>query len=766
MRKARLILLVSIAGVLALIAGTYWSESERLRNTERPQAERLPDGLNATAEDWEWSQSAGAGPAVEVRARNFRQNQSPEILELEGVELKLFHAAGEIYDRIRSAHAVFDLNARTLYSDGEVTITLAVPKDAPEPASPVSITSSKVHFDSASGKAWTDLPARFLLPGGEGTSTGAAYDPTTGELRLARDADLLWHGNKKGPPMHIQARGLLYKERESKVYLEEWAKLERNGTEIESKSAVITLEDGSISLIDAVEAQGRHKQPERTVTYAARELRAEFNDSGVITKIEGKGKAQVKSEAPAGVTEVEAGRVLLEFLDTEGQSTLQRSFAFDGAQLSNGPRIADASKGGQKQELTSDTVEIQMRGSGQELDKILTHAPGTLRLIPAGQPGPRRTLTGDRFWIHYGLRNQIESFRATAAQTVTEYPKPKGKNPAPPPSTTRSQDLMAKFDAEGDLHSLEQWGNFQYAEGDRRAQSEKGFLDQETGRIRLEGSARAWDSAGVISAKIIELHQESGDTVATGDVETTQQPKPAKAKLEKGAPAAPPSEDGGLLSQDQPLHARASKMITTKRRSHIRFEENAVLWQGPNRVQGDVVEIDRAAGSLTASGHVRTLLEERAKAPESKGKGAKTEPPKKPQLLLISAKNLHYDDKSRKALYEEEVVMKRAELTVRADTLVATFVSGEEANRLEKAEAKENVRIVIEEPGRLRSGKSQFADYFAPDEKIVLYGEGAEFTDHQKGSTRGRQLTWLAREERLEVEGQEQKPAVTKVIRR
>jgi len=48
-----------------------------------------------------------------------------------------------------------------------------------------------------------------------------------------------------------------------------------------------------------------------------------------------------------------------------------------------------------------------------------------------------------------------------------------------------------------------------------------------------------------------------------------------------------------MLQQDEPLHARAKKMVATDHNLQIRYEGNAVLWQSANRLTADIVEIDR-----------------------------------------------------------------------------------------------------------------------------------------------------------------------------
>ena len=57
-------------------------------------------------------------------------------MELDGVELQLFHKDGDQFDLVRSAKAQFDIAAKTLYSDGAVEIIMptASKSAAPKPA--------------------------------------------------------------------------------------------------------------------------------------------------------------------------------------------------------------------------------------------------------------------------------------------------------------------------------------------------------------------------------------------------------------------------------------------------------------------------------------------------------------------------------------------------------------------------------------------------------------------------------------------------------
>ena len=134
------------------------------------------------------------------------------------------------------------------------------------------------------------------------------------------------------------------------------------------------------------------------------------------------------------------------------------------------------------------------------------------------------------------------------------------------------------------IEKLEQWNNFRYEEGERRAKADRASLDQPNNLMLLTGSSRVWDATGSADADKIVLDQKSGDFSAEGNVSSTRLPDKKKDSSTSG---------GGMLSEDEPLHARAKKMRSSAHNSQIRYEGAAVLWQGANRLQAEVVEIDR-----------------------------------------------------------------------------------------------------------------------------------------------------------------------------
>jgi len=107
-RRTRRLLLAAIAALLFLVGAAYRFQTQWLRRTAPAKPEALPLHLSASAQDWEFTNSAPDGrPIVAVRARDFRQIKESGLIELEHVELHLFHENGKQYDLVKSAHAQF-----------------------------------------------------------------------------------------------------------------------------------------------------------------------------------------------------------------------------------------------------------------------------------------------------------------------------------------------------------------------------------------------------------------------------------------------------------------------------------------------------------------------------------------------------------------------------------------------------------------------------------------------------------------------------------
>jgi lipopolysaccharide export system protein LptA len=739
MRSARILLLAAIVGILAAVATVYRQQRLAQQTDAPPKPAPLPPGVEGRASDWHWTKTDRGRPVVDIRARDFQQINGGSKVELHGVRLRLYHQDGAVYDYVESAHAVFSPEQQQLSSDGEVKITLGIPAQGHTAREFVSIVTSGVVFDSATGRASTARPAEFTFAHGAGKSVGAAYDPTTRELVMEAEVQLQL-ARPGARPMRLEAGHLVYREAESKVFLTKGAKLLRGTSVIHASQAAVTLAEGVVRQVEAEKARGEDRFPQRQVDYAAEQLTVRFSPEGVAQAARGEKNATLSSRTPQAVTHLRSERVDLEFAPQQDEAVLTRAVGFGRSVLESRPLPAPGKPAAPVRTLRSEVIEINLRPGGQELDTLVTHSPGEITFLPQ-QPGERRRdLKGERISLQYGPRNALEIFRAVSVSTVTA---PAG--PGLPPVKTSSKHLEARFHPEtGQMQTLEQWDDFRYQEGDRQATAAKGVLDQTAEQLILEQNARVWDRASATAADVIRLHQPSGDFEAEGRVTSSRRPD------DKGA-ASP-----GMLGESQePIQATASWMRAAGGGRQIFYRGGVKLWQGPNWIKADSVEIDREARRLAASGQVETYLVDAAR----EGR------PRTP-ATLVRAAHLVYTDDDRVAFYSGGVLLQRANLRVRSLELRAHLAAPGAESRLERAIAERKVEIVQTESGRTRTGTAEHAEYEVPSERILLRGGEPSFRDSVTGVTRGRELTYFAADDRLLVNGEPERPAASRLRRK
>lgn len=746
-RRARWLVLLALAVVTAFTAATYYIQRKAQRQN-RPQASApLPANISATADFWTWELKQGEHPKVTVKARTFQQVKEPSTFLLEGVEMRVYAADGGSYSLVKSARANFDTAGGELYSEGEVDITTGIADGGKPSGPPMHIKSSGAHFDARSTRVWTDHPATFEFEKGNGSATGATYDPQNHELTMNADVVLHWLGN--GPAerqMTIEAGHLLYRELASEIFLTPNAKLTRGTFTLEAADSVVILKDGALDRVEAQKARGTDRAPKRSLSYDAGRLFIFFAGGGEIRKIEGHDGARIVSESPSGATVVTSNRVDMDFVARDGESQLTRALGTGRARVESTPAKRPNGISPPLRTLASEVIEVQMRPGGEEIAQVSTHSAAEVEFIPRRAGDKKRKLNGDRLTIQYAAGNMVESVRAVDVTTRTENPKKDGKISV---ATTRSKDLLATFDpATGQTTKIEQWPDFEYEEGTLRARATKATLDSVTETITLNGSGRMWDETGSTSADLIVLQQATGDMAATGHVASTRLPD-AKAK-----------SSAGMLDARQSLQARAEKMTTTDRNQTIRYEGDVLMWQGGSRLRGKTVLIDRAGDRLTATGDVMTLI------PDDRGGTNKA----KPGATTVRAGSMVYSDKEKLAHYTDAVRLERPNLEMKSRQLRVWFreeadSKGAKDSRLDRMFADGSVVVVEKGPKAAKTGSSEHGEYY-PDEERMLLNEGNPLvTDKKRGTTRGTEITWLVGEDRLIVDNTGSGPAVSRILK-
>ena len=749
MKGARWLLLAAMALIVTGVSLTYRAQKKSRHDDSPPVPAELPAELNSAAQHWQWTETDAQGcKTANIEAEDFRQVKDSSRVDLKGVGLKLYKHCSDTYDLVKSAAASFFTNEHRLYSEGDVEITLGVPTSEPAKADLVSIRSSGVTFDSNTGRADTEHASQFRFRNGDGQSTGASYDPTTRELVMKKDVVVHRHpATPNGKSMTIEADGLTYLETKAEIHIPLWGKLTRDATVMEGQESVIHLRDGVLQEVSTNHARGGDEYPKRKLQYSADALLVTFDEDGEVQKINGQGNAHLVTTSEGSETTVVANWVEMRFAPQEEESILTSVDTAGKSSVTSKPLPVAGRQPAETEVLRSERISVKMRPGGKEIENLTTYAPSQLEFLPSLATQRHRILDGSYFVIAYGPQNRIDSFRAQDVKTLTD-PSGEERQRNPAQTITASKELRARFEpGSSRLSTMEQAGDFTYREGDRRARAVKATLDSASNVMLLDTAARVWDPSGSTSADHIRLDQRTGNFKDEGGVKSSR------------VADSNPKNRNGMLSGDEPLEAQARKMESTNRNRTIHYEGNVSLWQGANRIQANVVDVDREKQTLVADGNVISDLWEQPKDPAKK---AAT-----PVMTVVRAPHLVYTDQNRLATYTGGARLERPGLQVKSRELRAFLADASADSRLEKALADGAVEIVQQgAPARTRTGTAEHGEYYPDEQKVVLRGGKPQMVDSLKGDTHGDELTYFANDDRLLVNGSPDQPAKSRIRRK
>jgi lipopolysaccharide export system protein LptA len=756
MRSLRWLLLAAIVVIAAAVFGTYRTQRARAKANQRAVPPPVPLNTAATAIEWEWGESTANGkPAVKVRARHYEQSDDHNRAELKEVELQIFQKNGKHYDRVRCPEAEMTVADKKLFAPGEAEITLDVPVSGDPPHSLTSIKAAGINFNSETGHALTDKHVTFSFDGGEGTSDGASYNPETRTLHLDRNVVVNMHGKDPGSaPMKIEAGELTYTESEGVVHLGPWSRMTRDQTVVNAGASVVRLLDKKIDSIDAVNARGTDKRNGRDIEYSAARVHVKYTPEHLMETLNGAGDARLVSHGKGSDTTMLGDTVDLFFNTESGESELASAIARGHGSIESKPTPDPKGATPDTKIMKSDVLTLFMKPGGKELSRITTNTPGTLEFIPHQAVRHRRLLKSSQMDVAYGAKNEIQSFHAVDAATES-YPSDderRRKKTGLETAFTSSKTIDAAFDDKGEIQTMKQAGDFHYAEGLRKAQSDYATLDNPKNVMNLENHARMTDDTGTTIADHIVIEQSTGDFDARGHVATTRLPDPKKTSSD-------------MLDKDEATQGLADRVVSSDRNRQIEYTGNAVLWQSANRIQADRIDIDRVKKSIVADGHVVSEFQDKDKDEDA----SKPKSPKPPATFtIVKAPHMVYTDADRLAIYTGGADFWRPTLTVKCSTLRAWLNdnNSDSDSRLNHAVGDGSVNIVQTTPIRRRVGTGEHAEYYTDEGKIVLTGGEPRMDDSLKGSTVADKLTYFTDDDRLIVEGTPKKQVRTHLIRK
>jgi lipopolysaccharide transport protein LptA len=212
-----------------------------------------------------------------------------------------------------------------------------------------------------------------------------------------------------------------------------------------------------------------------------------------------------------------------------------------------------------------------------------------------------------------------------------------------------------------------------------------------------------------------------------------------------------------LFESEAAIHFVASRLTSNSGGDELLFEGAARGWQGERNLAAERIAIDQRRETLEATGQVSSRIPR-----EAAGRTLS-----EADYVQISADTLTYGEATRRAVYSGSVTARLVEGWLEARRLEVEL--GADSRKLESARASESVRLEFlrSAKGELAapfSGTADRAEYEPGAATLRLFGDSAPAVVRRlgpdAGTTKGRVLRYRLDEGVLEVDADDQKPAL------
>jgi lipopolysaccharide export system protein LptA len=409
----------------------------------------------------------------------------------------------------------------------------------------------------------------------------------------------------------------------------------------------------------------------------------------------------------------------------------------------------------QQTEVDADAVDFVLK-PGNQLDYADTRGRARIVILssnapqnPASNgskkpkaPGPvRTTVTARTFHAIFNADNRMQTLHGAPNARILSL------TPGEPQRVSTSRVLDVSFSPTGEVSNIVQTGNVHYVEAQREAWADQGTYAPGDGNLLLTGSPRVVDGGTTTTADTIRMVRPTGDAFAQGEVKSTYSELKA-------------SPEGAMLASSDPIHVTSESMTANRNTGLAVYTGRARLWQDGNTVDAPTITFDHNHRSVLAKGSSVSRVETLFVQEDATGK---TTP------VNVTSNQLTYLDERRQALFTGSVVARSADGTLTSDRATVLLLpkgqkrpgsaagAGPDTSRVDRIIA--DGHVVIVQPNR--RGQGDHLVYTAADGKFVLTGGPPTIFDAERGTVRGRSLTFFNRDDRVLVESRVESPTIS-----
>jgi lipopolysaccharide export system protein LptA len=721
----------TLATLVAVVYAWRWWEARR---TAREAPAPVPVTVQKRSETFSFSKVEGDRTLYTVRASQATEFREGGKSLLQDVWITIYGRQGQRFDNIHTRECDYLAAEGRVICAGEVSIDLESAEEArAEPgARAIRIRTAHITFDRESGEAWTERPVEFQFSYGSGRGVGVRYSTTRAVVRLEREVQVLLASRQPdGPPLQLTGSALEY-HRHTQTMRLLGPVLARQGLS-ELSAAAMTLEFDSAMRAQRLVADGADGPTRPQLRWSEADVReqqltatqfvARFSSGGHVTQIAALGEVSGTARHGARQDKLQAEKAVVEMGPGSQPRTLEAS----------GTVRIESQFGPRAQKLETEALRFDFHGGrGRAARHAETLAHALLGLRDAGEV---TTLRAARLAADFGPRNRLEKLRGAGG---VEIERRIGSGPE---QRTTSETFSLSFGRGGEWTRAEQSGRVRFREGPRTAEAERARMVRATALLTLEGSANVTDAGARTTAQSIELNQQTGEAVATGNVRTSYR-------------GAGESGSSAFNFAAEPAHISADGLRASRDAGRALYTGRVRLWQGDAVIESDRMELVRQGQQVLAQGNVRGVFPQASAANPGIGNVAASEK----DLVRFSAARLTFTGADGHARLEERVTTESQAARISARSLDLFFSARGGVPQVARAEA--HGTCIVRQGNR--RGAAERCDYDAADGKFVLSGGQPTLSDTVFGTTTGRQLTFFLADDKILVESEEGSRTVTR----
>ena len=740
---------------LAVILTALWA-SFRRRTAAVKGSAPLPQNVNRRLSGYTFTRSEEGRQIFTIHASRTLAYDGGVSTVLEGVHVIIFGRQGNRHDEIQTEQCTYYNSSGALACHGEASVKLESEAQAQVSASqqarqPFLLKTSDISYDPRRAMVSTDAPARFHFGSASGSAVGLQYDTREGSFKLLKDVRLRIPPQADGEsPIEVSVGSLDYQRPSERITLQAPIECVQGSRRLEAFTGTISLNPQNhvtqATLGGGV--KGLAALPSGEARGSAEALHADFDPSTEqVRQLVATGHVSVEAREAGGLRRLTAERVHVDFAGLKFQP--RSGSASGNARLilesAAGPRVAaqpNSSSAAGRKILTGSELQFLFQPEGV-LKNIRTVGPGRIELLPKDPGSDREIITGGQLLIAFNQQGRPENLQGLSPTRILDQPPPDA-----PRRRLLRESTAARLDAEldpatGALETIRQQGNFEFQEGDRRANADEAVYKAADQQLILSGHPELWDPDNRIRAEHVMMNLSAGTSKGWGNVQSIH-----FASASSGVKS-------NRSTQTEPLIVLADKVIAKRQEQFIHYEGNVRAWRGANVVECSSLNIYKREQKLTSGyGVLTSFLQVPFHSEGSTGDGSRRQARKETanQSLTIHADRLIYLILGREAIYQGHVRMETQNTTLRADRLriyLSQPLEGKDPE-VERAVAEGNVRV-NQLPGRHAHG--QRAEYFAAAGKIILSGGPPVIYDEQQGFLTGERLTFFIHDASLFADG-------------